>query len=378
VDDLGVAPTPVVAWANAAWGYDLGVMVSASHNPEADNGVKPFLAGGRKLTPAEEADVEALAEAASPQAPAAREGPRVDGAARYVEETAALLADGPSLRGLRLVVDVAAGATSRTAPAVMERLGIAPVVLNPEGSRPINDGCGTEHPEAWRKAVRRYQAPAGLAFDGDGDRVLVADAGGEVLDGDDLLSILAADLRARGALPRDTVVSTVMSNGGLEERLVELGARLQRVAVGDRQVAERMRELGAALGGEPSGHVVLPRRAGAADAVLVGDGLVAGLRVLQAAARLGKDLATLRALRLRRPQVLRNVRVEERRPLEAWPEVQRAMREAEALLGGGGRILVRYSGTEPLLRIMAEGRDAFVVDRAVSVIESAATRPARA
>jgi phosphoglucosamine mutase len=206
-----------------------------------------------------------------------------------------------------------------------------------------------------------------LAFDGDADRVLVADPEGGVLDGDAMLAVLAVDAKARCALPGDVVVTTVMSNLGLEERLGRLGVRVERVPVGDRNVASRMREIGAAFGAEPSGHVVLPD-----GPTLLGDGLVAGVRVLQAAARLGRTLAHLRRETPRYPQILTNVRVREKRPIEEVPELARAIAEEEAALGRSGRLVVRYSGTEPLLRIMAEGRERADVERAVARNESAA------
>ncbi len=379
VVDLGVVPTPAVAFATAAWGHDLGVMVSASHNPEADNGLKPFLRGGRKLSTQEEAAVEALVDGvgagsapgtpAVPGIPPAPADPveREQGAARYASQTLELLADGGrgALRGLRLVVDLAAGATGATAPAVLSGLGVEAELLHPPGSRPINDRCGSEHPAAWLAAVRARGADAGLAFDGDGDRVLVADASGALLDGDDLLAILAEDLARAGRLPGGRVVATVMSNLGLDERLAELGVRVERVDVGDRNVAERMRALGAPLGGEASGHVVLERPVGAAAPALVGDALVAGVRVLQAARRLGSSLAELRARRPRYPQVLRNLPLRERRELASLPRLRAEVEAVEAAFAGRGRVLVRPSGTEPLLRIMVEHREQAALEAAL-------------
>jgi phosphoglucosamine mutase len=372
VTDLGELPTPVVALAAAAWGHDLAVMASASHNPEADNGIKPFTAGGRKLTVEEEREVEQeVAALAGPPPQTDGRIARAPGAARYVRETLALCAAEPSLAGLRLVVDLAAGAVSAVGPEVLLGLGVKARMLHPAGSRAINDRCGSEHPTAWLDAVRADEADGGLAFDGDGDRVLVADATGQLLDGDDLLAILAEDLLQRGGLPGRAVVATVMSNLGLEHRLGHLGVRLERTPVGDRNVAERMRTLHAPLGGEASGHVVLARALPGGGAALLGDGLVAGVRVLEAARRLGKSLAELRAQRPRVPQVLRNVRMKERRPLESWDALQRVLKAEEARLGTRGRILVRYSGTEPLLRIMVEGQDQAEVERSVATLEQA-------
>jgi phosphoglucosamine mutase len=367
VDDLGLLPTPALAWTVATRGYDLGLAISASHNPEADNGIKPFARGGRKLTDAEEAAIETLVAGLSPATPEPRAPRVVGGQDPYVRETTALLLPDGSLAGMRLVVDVAAGAAGATAPRVLEALGARLEVLHPPGSRPINDACGTEHPEPWLEAVRAQPCDAGLAFDGDADRVLLADPEGGILDGDAMLAILAVDAKRRGALPGDLVVTTVMSNFALEERLRTLGIRLERVPVGDRHVAARMRALGAVLGAEPSGHVVLPR-----DGALLGDALVAGVRVLQAAARSGRPLATLRRETPRYPQVLTSVRVREKRPIEEVPTLARAIAEEEAALAGSGRLVVRYSGTEPVLRIMAEARNRSDVERAVARIESAA------
>ncbi len=378
VADLGVVPTPVVAWSVVEEGLDLGIAVSASHNAAPYNGVKPLLRGGRKLTVEEERRIEAWIETES-GAPSDSVPPRpVEAARAYVAATAPWLAIEGDLSGVELVVDLAAGAASATAPAVLEALGARVQMLHTAGSRKINDGCGTESPETWLAAVRARAADvagatdvavvAGIAFDGDADRVLLADATGRILDGDDALAILAADWKRRGRLPGDRVVGTVMANLGVEERLGAFGVALDRVPVGDRNIAERMRADGLAIGAEPSGHVVLER-----DGALVGDGLVAGVRLLQAARRSGRSLEALRRETPRYPQILRNVRMVERRPLEAWPALTDAILDLERSFEGRGRIVVRYSGTEPLLRIMVEGKDAAQVDAAVATLEAIAT-----
>ena len=366
VEDLGVVPSPVVAWSVVDGAYDLGIAVSASHNPPAYNGIKPFSRGGEKLTVADEERIEALmlADDGAEARHVALEA--VGGAQRYVAATAAWLGVEGDLAGRRLVVDLSAGAATTTAPAVLEALGADVRLLHEAGSRPINDGCGSEHPEAWQAAVRS-QHGIGIAFDGDADRVLLADEDGEILDGHDALMILAQDRQARGCLPGSVVVSTIMANLGLEERLGALGVRLERTAVGDRNVAVRMRETGAALGGEPSGHVVLER-----DGALIGDALVAAVRVIQAAGRLGRSLGALRRETPRHPQLLVNVRVRERRPIAELGDLAGAIRRVERQLADRGRVVVRYSGTEPLLRIMAEGRDRTEVEAAVADIERAA------
>lgn len=370
--DLGLLPTPAVAWAAAAWGYPLAVMVSASHNPAPDNGIKPFAAGGRKLTGAEERQVEAEVRACTPQQLPAPRLEALDGAARYVRETVALLGGAGALAGLHVVVDLAAGATSSTAVPVLEALGARVTALHPAGSRPINEACGSEHPAAWLAAVRAARADAGLAFDGDGDRVLVADETGQLLDGDDLLALLGEDLQARGQLGAPCVVATVMSNLGLEERLGQLGLALERAQVGDKHVAARMQARGAWLGGEASGHILLARPVPGGGQALLGDALVAGVRALEAARRLGRTLSAQRALRARHPQVLRNLRALRRRELAGWERLQQAIAAEERALAGAGRVLVRWSGTEPLLRIMVEGRDAARVAAVADRLEAEA------
>ncbi|MDJ0972884.1 MAG: phosphoglucosamine mutase [Planctomycetota bacterium] len=373
VFEMGIVPTPALAWAMAEGGFDLGLMVSASHNPPEYNGIKPFIESGRKLTRAEEEEIEALlaeaGEAAEPTPP-----PRdVKARFRYIDATVDWLADAGRLDGMRLVVDLAAGAATTTVPDVLTRLGAEVELLHQAGEHVINLDCGTQHPESWLEALRGGSADAGLAFDGDADRVLIATAEGELLDGDDMLAILAHDAHENGGVPADKIVSTVMANLGLEERLADFDATLVRTAVGDRQVAEAMRESGAAFGGEPSGHVVTARTdiPGHATA-LIGDALVAGVRVLQAAKRLGKDLGTLRAARPRRPQLLVGVRVTEKTPIDEWPALLAEIERQEKALEGIGRLVIRYSGTEPLLRIMAEGREMEAVEAAVQAIQAVA------
>jgi phosphoglucosamine mutase len=374
VVDAGVLPSPALAWLTAEGDYDLGCSISASHNTHEYNGIKPFVEGGRKLTIDEELAIEAAMPAEAPVVPPLDLAHDASLRERYVEATSASLARGGRLDGHALVVDLSAGAASETAAAVLERLGATVRILNEAGTRPINEDCGSEHPEAWLAAVAATPGTMGLAFDGDADRVIVADETGEALDGDDLLAVMAMDLAARGGVPGKTVVATVMSNLGLEELLAGLGTRLERTPVGDRNVAERMRALGAVLGGEPAGHVVLPREDAGTDPILVGDGLVAGVRVLQAARRLGEPLSALRARRVRHPQTLVNVRMGVRRPLGDWPAFARELAVQEAALAGTGRLVVRYSGTEPLLRIMAEGRDRGQVVAAVEALAKVARR----
>jgi phosphoglucosamine mutase len=372
-EDGGVLPTPAIAWWTATGQADVGIALTASHNPASDNGVKVFLPGGRKTSPEEEVDLDALIGAASATGTTASPRARPDALEAYVAAALRVLAPGGRLDGLSLVVDCANGATTRTARRVLEALGAR--VATPTGSDPagaINDRCGTEHREAWLAAVARGGADGGIAFDGDGDRVLLADATGEVLDGDPLLHLLARDLHERGCLAGDRVVATIMSNFGLEQALARVDVALERVPVGDRHVAARMRETGAALGGEQSGHVVL--RWGDA---LVGDGLVAGVTALQAAKRRGLSLEAARREVVRVPQVLRNVAVAKKVPFDEAPAFARAIHEEERRLAGVGRVVVRYSGTESLLRIMVEAADASVVDGAIGRLERAAATSLR-
>ncbi len=370
VIDAGVLPSPALAWLTATEDFALGCAVSASHNPPEYNGIKPFLGDGRKLSVAEEAQVEALIDGLDEGVDGGPPARDAAAAARYAVSVADELASLGDVSGMRLIVDLSAGAATTTAPMALEGLGLEVAYLHKAGDRPINEDCGTEHPGEWLGWVQQADVDGGLAFDGDADRVLVADEHGDVLDGDDLLAILATDAREHGGVPADSVVGTVMANLGLEEYLQGLGVKLERTKVGDRNVAERMRELGAVFGGEPAGHVVLPRTD--ADGCLIGDGLFAGIAVLQAARRLGRPLSELRTLRPRRPQTLINVRMAARKPLDDWPVFQAAWREQEQALAGAGRFVIRYSGTEPLLRIMAEGRDAAQVERAVEALAAIA------
>lgn len=376
VHDAGVLPSPTLAWAVARRGYDLGCMLSASHNPSEYNGIKAFAEAGRKLTIDEELEIEAWMDEAPAKLPSRGNGvtPASEIVVAYVDETLTWLRRAGPLDGLRVVVDLSGGAATETAPALLESLGAHVIALHAAGDHVINDGCGSEHPEAWLAALRDEPGAYGLAFDGDADRILLADATGEILDGDDLLAILAQDSITRyGEVPASTVVSTVMSNLGLEEFLAEREVTLNRSPVGDRNVAEAMRSTGAVFGGEPSGHVVLER----ADVlcgqpVLIGDALVAAVRVLQATIRSGLPLSVLRERRTRHPQLLVNVKMAKRIPLDDWPAFQAERKRQEVLLGDQGRLVLRYSGTEPLLRVMGEGKDPEIVKAAVEALADVA------
>ncbi|TVT20959.1 phosphoglucosamine mutase [Amycolatopsis rhizosphaerae] len=347
---VGVQPTPAVAYLVSALNADLGVMISASHNPMPDNGIKLFAAGGNKLPDDIEDEIEAGIGAETPRPTGARVG-RVsdvdDAVDRYTEH---LLAATPHpLAGLRVVVDCANGAASYAAPEVYRKAGAEVIAIHaePDGIN-INDGCGSTHMEQLRTAVREHGADLGIAHDGDADRCLAVDASGELVDGDQIMAILALAMAESGELARDTLVATVMSNLGLHLAMRERGVHLKTTAVGDRYVLEELRAGGYALGGEQSGHVVFPALA------TTGDGLLTALRVMSRVAASGKSLAELAAVMRRLPQVLVNVRVADKAAVVASPAVAEAVAEVEAELGEQGRVLLRQSGTEQLVRVMVE------------------------
>ena len=354
VIDAGVRPTPALPYLARAWGCDFGVVLSASHNPMPDNGIKVFGADGAKLSDELEDRVEreeARPVAAKTGKAIGRALPVPGGEDPY---RSALLAEGKRFGGLtgrRLVVDCAHGAAWRDAPELLLALGAEIVALgaSPDGDN-INEGCGALQPENMARATAREGAFAGLALDGDGDRLILADETGAVRDGDFMLAGLARRLRVRGGLPGDTVAGTVMSNVGLEVCLGEIGARLHRAPVGDRGVAEAMRENGWAIGGEPSGHVIFRGPSG----LLPGDGLLTALRVLEAALEAGALSALVPGWRSF-PQVLVNVRVARKVPFEEIPGLCERKAAIEKALAGRGRVVLRYSGTESKARVMVEG-----------------------
>jgi len=359
---LGVIPTPGVAHLTAELGADLGIMLSASHNPAADNGIKLFARGGFKLPDAAEDEIEA--RLASPGR--ARPGPPAGGFGRVRDARgererylAHLLAAQPAageraapLAGMRVVVDCAHGAASELAPALLRRAGAAVIAIGaePDGEN-INAGCGSTHLENLAAAVVELGADAGIAHDGDADRCLAVDAAGEVVDGDQILAVLALGLKARHQLAGDTVVATVMSNLGFRLAMAEAGITVVETAVGDRYVLEAMRAGRFVLGGEQSGHIIM------LDHATTGDGLLTALHLLAAVAPDGVTLAGLARVMTRYPQVLVNVGgVDKARAAES-PELAAAVAAASAELGSSGRVLVRPSGTEPAVRIMVEATD---------------------
>ena len=352
---LGVLPTPGVAYLTSVLGGCAGIVVSASHNPYTDNGIKVFDGSGRKLSVEQEQKLETLIEndagaglTASPETGTIR--PAMNAPERYMDYLSQALPDDVRFDGLRVVLDCANGATFLVAPMLFARLGAAVEVLfaAPDG-RNINDGCGSQHPETLAAAVRKSQADVGLAFDGDGDRLIAVDETGAVLTGDQILAICARFMKMRGMLKGNTVVSTVMSNMGLSIALQEMNISHVVTDVGDRHVTEAMRSSGAVLGGEDSGHTVF------LDHHTTGDGMLTGLKLLEVMVGEEKPLSALKDVMQVFPQVLISVDIGSKPELESVPEIAAAIADAEKSLKGKGRVLVRYSGTQPQCRVMVEG-----------------------
>jgi phosphoglucosamine mutase len=354
---VGPLPTPGIAFLAQSMRADAGVVISASHNPFQDNGIKFFSRDGFKLPDEVEAQIEALVEdgvdGARPTAQEVGKAFRIDDAVgRYVVFLKNTFPRDLTLEGLRIVLDCANGAAYKVAPAVLEELGAELVLIGvrPNGAN-INQNCGAVHPEGMARAVVENRADLGIALDGDADRVIVADERGRQVDGDAIMAICGLELLKAGALRRETVVTTVMSNLGLDLAMRRAGGRVVRTQVGDRYVVEEMRRGGYSFGGEQSGHMIF------LDHNTTGDGVLSALQLLAIMRRRGRPLSELAAVMQRVPQVLVNVKVARKTPLSDLPEVAAAMRRIEAVLGGEGRLVVRYSGTENVLRIMVEGTD---------------------
>ena len=367
---FGPLPTPAVAMMTRSMRADLGVMISASHNNFADNGIKLFGPDGYKLSDQREAEIEAFMEEGLQEGLAEpRDLGRVvrvdDSQARYIEIVKATFPRNMGLNGLRVVIDCAHGAAYKVAPAALWELGaeVIPIGVEPNGLN-INEECGSTHPKAMAKAVKEYRADIGIALDGDADRLVICDEKGEVVDGDQIMAIIASSWAETGRLKGGGVVATVMSNLGLERLLAARGMKLERTQVGDRYVMERMREGGFNLGGEQSGHIIM------SDVSTTGDGLISALQVLAVLAKTDKPMSALGRQFEPAPQILKNVRFAGGKPLE-HKDVKAAIADVEARLGAQGRIVVRASGTEPLIRIMAEGDDHRMVSDAVKQIVSA-------
>jgi len=367
---VGPMPTPAVAMLTRSLRADLGVMISASHNAFEDNGIKLFGPDGYKLSDDTEREIEGLissgAEAGLAEPRKLGRASRLDDAqGRYIEYVKNTFTRGRRLDGLRIVVDCAHGAAYKVAPTVLWELEaeVVPIGVSPDGLN-INRDCGSTRPEALREQVLSHRADLGIALDGDADRVVMVDERGDLIDGDQILAIVAERWKAEQRLRGGSVVATVMSNLGLERYLSEKGIGLERTAVGDRYVLERMREKGCNIGGEQSGHVIV------GDYSTTGDGLMAALQVLSTIAESGRKASEICRRFTPLPQLLRNVRHSGGKPLER-PEVREAITDAEARLGRTGRLVIRPSGTEPVIRVMAEGEDEVLVEAVVDQIVQA-------
>lgn len=362
---IGPLPTPGVAHVTRSLRADAGIVITASHNPYADNGIKFFRADGYKLDDKIEDRIENLVfsgeiETIRPTADAIGKAVRIDDAlGRYIEYAKSSFPRGMTLDGMRVVVDCAHGASYKSTPCVLRELGAEAVVYGnqPDGMN-INQDCGSMHPEQMCSKVREQQACLGIAHDGDADRVLLCDETGTLIDGDDIMAIAGLDMLAMGALNEKTIVSTVMSNAGLEAAINDAGGKIIRTAVGDKNVIDEMLRNGFNLGGEQSGHMIFR------DYSTTGDGLVAALQILRIMKAKDLPLSKLAKCWTRFPQLVTNIRVREKKPFEQLDGLTKLVAEAEReLKGQGGRLLLRYSGTEPKARLLLEGRDQGALDK---------------
>lgn len=365
---LGPMPTPAIAYLTRTLHAQAGIVISASHNPFQDNGIKFFSARGEKLPDEVELAIEAELDKPMHTVDSSLLGKaeRVrDAAGRYIEFCKSTIPGNVELRGMKLVVDCAHGATYHVAPHVFEELGAEVIRLGvqPNGLN-INYGCGSTHPEAMQAAVLEHKADLGIALDGDGDRLIMVDHKGELVDGDELLFIIAQSRREAGNL-KGAVIGTVMSNLGLEHALCALGVDFRRAAVGDRYVMDLLRKEGGTLGGESSGHIIC------LDCTTTGDGIVSALQVLAALMQSGRSLHELKSGMAKYPQCMVNVRTGKKFDFAASSHVQDALREVESQLANKGRVLLRASGTEPLIRVMVEGVDAQQVETLANYLAAA-------
>jgi len=362
---IGPLPTPGVAYVTRSLRADAGIVITASHNPYADNGIKFFRADGYKLDDKIEDEIENLVfsgeiENIRPTADAVGKAVRIDDAlGRYIEFAKASFPRGLTLEGLRIVVDCAHGAAYKSTPCVLRELGAEVIVYGnqPDGMN-INQDCGSMHPEAMCRKVVEHKAHLGIAHDGDADRVLLCDEKGNLIDGDDIMAIAALDMLAQKTLAGKTLVATVMSNAGLEAAIKSAGGKVIRTAVGDRNVIDEMLRGGFNFGGEQSGHLIFR------DFGTTGDGLVAALQMLRIVKARQTPLSKLAKCWARFPQLITNVRVREKIPFAQLDGVLKLVKQAETeLKSAGGRVLLRYSGTEPKARLLLEGRDAKVLEK---------------
>jgi phosphoglucosamine mutase len=362
---IGPLPTPGVAYATRSLRADAGLVITASHNPYADNGIKFFRADGYKLDDRIEAEIEHLVfsgqiENIRPTAEAIGKAVRIEDAlGRYIEFAKASLPRGLTLEGMRVVVDCAHGAAYKSTPCVLRELGAEVIVYGnqPDGMN-INRDCGSMHPESLCKKVVEHQACLGIAHDGDADRLILCDEGGGLVDGDDIMAIAALDMLTQGTLAHKTLVSTVMSNAGLDALVQAAGGRVIRTSVGDKNVIDEMLRHGFNLGGEQSGHMIFR------DYSTTGDGLVSALQILRIMKERDQSLSRLARCWTRYPQKITNIRVREKKPFDQLDGLFKLVAEAETeLTQAGGRLLLRYSGTEPKARLLLEGPDATVLER---------------
>lgn len=361
---IGPLPTPGVAYITRSLRADAGIVLSASHNPYEDNGIKFFRHDGYKLDDEIEKRIENLVfsgeiESIRPTAGKIGRATRIDDAlGRYVEFSKASFPRGRTLDGIRVAVDVANGAAYKSTPSVLRELGAEVIVAhNTPNGRNINRDCGSTHPEEITRIVKETGADIGISHDGDADRCLLCDENGEGVDGDEIMAIAALDMIKRGQLHHNTLVATVMSNFGLDETLRNAEGRVLRTKVGDRYVIEAMMRENYNLGGEQSGHLIFR------DYSTTGDGLIAALQILRIMVETGRKLSELKSCLSKYPQAQRNLRVTRKPPLEELPEVLALVQQAQRDLGDLGRVLLRYSGTEPKVRLLIEGRDAAVINR---------------
>ncbi len=354
----GPLPTPGVAFITRSLRATAGIMISASHNPYMDNGLKFFQTDGFKLSDEIELEIERLVESGEidsirPTALDVGKAFRMDTAVgRYMEFLKSSFPKAMTLDGLRIVVDCACGAAYKVGPGVLQELGaeVIPIGCNPNGIN-INSRCGALHPENMRREVIKSHADLGIALDGDADRVIFADEKGNEVDGDPIMGLVAVHANEEGTLLQDTLVATIMSNMGLDIAMKSAGIQLVKTPVGDRHVVEEMKQNGYNVGGEQSGHMVF------LDYSTTGDGLISALQVLSIVKKTGKPLSELASVVTKLPQVIQNVKIREKRPLESMDSVCKVISEVETRLNDKGRVLVRYSGTENLMRVMLEGED---------------------
>jgi phosphoglucosamine mutase len=362
---IGPLPTPGVAYVTRSLRADAGIVITASHNPYTDNGIKFFRADGYKLDNAIEEEIENLVftgaiEKVSPSSDQIGKALRIDDAlGRYIEFAKSSFPKGLTLEGVKIVLDCGHGAAYKSSPSVLHELGAEVIVVNnqPDGTN-INENCGSMHPEAMCRKVVEHGADIGIAHDGDADRVLLCDETGTLIDGDDIMAIAATGMLAENSLLERTLVATVMSNAGLEAAIKQAGGRMVRTAVGDKNVIDSMLTHGYNFGGEQSGHLIFR------DHGTTGDGLVAALQILRILKAKDQPLSKLAKCWTRFPQLVTNVKVREKKPIEQLDGVSRLVAEAEKeLQSQGGRLLLRYSGTEPKIRLLVEGSDAQALEK---------------